>query len=59
MRCHIKESYENGLELLMVHKRWKQVPLTSCFFDGCVERGADLVEGTKYNILSSGATFFL
>ncbi len=38
--------------------RWGQTPLTSCFFDGCIERGRDLAAGTKYNILSCGGIAF-
>jgi formate C-acetyltransferase len=58
MRSYIEKSYKHGLDMLMVNRRWKQVPLTSCFFDGCIERGSDLVERTKYNILSCGSGFF-
>ncbi len=38
--------------------RWGQTPLTSCFFDGCIDRARDLTAGTKYNILSCGGTAF-
>jgi formate C-acetyltransferase len=38
--------------------RWGQTPLTSCFFDGCIDQARDLTAGTKYNILSCGGTSF-
>jgi formate C-acetyltransferase len=38
--------------------RWGKTPLTSCFFDGCVERASDMTEGTKYNFLSCGGIAF-
>jgi formate C-acetyltransferase len=38
--------------------RWGKTPLTSCFFDGCIEQGRDMAEGTKYNILSCGGIAF-
>ncbi len=58
MRRGIQQSYNNGLTMLMAQMRWGQTPLTSCFFDGCIERGRDMIQGTKYNILSCGGTSF-
>ena len=58
MRWQVQTSYAANLTTLMAQMRWGQTPLTSCFFDGCIERGRDLAEGTKYNILSCGGSFF-
>jgi formate C-acetyltransferase len=44
--------------VLQAQIRWGVTPLTSCFFDGCVEQARDMAEGTKYNILSCGGVFF-
>jgi formate C-acetyltransferase len=38
--------------------RWGVTPLTSCFFDGCIENARDMALGTKYNILSCSGVFF-
>jgi formate C-acetyltransferase len=45
------------MTLLDAQMKWGQTPLTSCFFDGCLERARDLTQGTKYNILSCGGIF--
>jgi formate C-acetyltransferase len=58
MRAEIKQSYEREMQLLRAQMLWGQTPLTSCFFDGCVEKAQDLTQGTKYNILSCGGTAF-
>jgi formate C-acetyltransferase len=54
----IEESYAWGVGLLQAQMRWGQTPLTSCFFDGCIDEAHDLTQGTKYNLLSCGGTFF-
>lgn len=58
MRMSIERSYAHEMQLLQAQMRWGQTPLTSCFFDGCVEKAQDLTQGTKYNILSCGGTAF-
>ena len=58
MRAELKQSYEREMQLLRTQMQWGQTPLTSCFFDGCVEKAQDLTQGTKYNILSCGGTAF-
>lgn len=58
MRRALERSYENGLKNLEAQMRWGQTPLTSCFFDGCIDQAQDLTAGTKYNILSCGGTSF-
>lgn len=58
MRWQVQTSYAANQAMLMAQMRWGQTPLTSCFFDGCIERGRDLAERTKYNILSCGGSFF-
>lgn len=56
LRKNVEKSYDFGIKELQAQMRWGQTPLTSCFFDGCVERAADMTQGTKYNILSCGGT---
>jgi pyruvate-formate lyase len=58
IKNQIHNNYKQGLIILEMHMRYAQTPFTSCFFDGCVERGADLIMGTKYNILSCGGITF-
>ena len=58
MRVQIEDSYADGVAMLRAQMRWGQTPLTSCFFDGCIDRARDLTAGAKYNILSCGGTFF-
>jgi pyruvate-formate lyase len=58
LRSSIGQSYQNDMKDLAAQMRWGQTPFTSCFFDGCVEKGHDLTQGTKYNILSCNGIFF-
>jgi formate C-acetyltransferase len=58
LRNSIAASYSAGLKNLQAQMQWGQTPLTSCFFDECIERGQDLTRGTKYNLLSCGGTAF-
>jgi formate C-acetyltransferase len=58
MRAEIRQSYESEMRVLKAQMLWGQTPLTSCFFEGCVEKARDLTQGTKYNILSCGGTAF-
>ncbi len=58
LRESVASSYRNTMTLMDAQMRWGQTPLTSCLFDGCIERGRDMVDGTKYNILSCGGVFF-
>ena len=58
MRRQIETSYANGMLMLASQMRWGQTPFTSCFFDGCIERARDMIQSTKYNILSCGGTSF-
>lgn len=58
IRKQLEQSYANEMKLLQAQMRWGQTPLTSCFFDGCVDKAQDLTQGTKYNILSCGGTAF-
>ena len=58
MRRQIEDSYHHGLDMLKAQMLWGQTPLTSCFFDGCIERARDMVEGTQYNIMSCGGIAF-
>ncbi|MBI5821759.1 MAG: hypothetical protein HZA88_22535 [Verrucomicrobia bacterium] len=58
MREDIKKSYEREMQMLKAQMQWGQTPLTSCFFDGCIEKARDLTQGTQYNILSCGGIGF-
>ena len=40
MRWQVQTSYAANMALLMAQMRWGQTPLTSCFFDGCIDRAA-------------------
>ena len=54
MRRELEKSYANGMKELEALMRWGQTPLTSCFFEGCIDRARDMSQGTKYNVLSCG-----
>jgi len=53
-----RESYAYGLHHFLMKRLYGHTPLTSCFFDGCIEWGRDLTAGTKYNILVVGGIAF-
>ncbi|MHB8899361.1 MAG: pyruvate formate lyase family protein [Thermoguttaceae bacterium] len=58
VRRALEKTYQNGLQELQAQMRWGQTPLTSCFFDGCIDSGRDMTAGTRYNILSCGGNAF-
>jgi formate C-acetyltransferase len=58
LRRGIEQSYKTECQHLQAQMRWGQTPLTSCFFDGCIDKAQDLTAGTKYNILSCGGIAF-
>jgi formate C-acetyltransferase len=58
LRRSLEQSYAYNMKVLEAQMRWGQTPLTSCFFEGCVEQGRDMILGTKYNILSCGGIAF-
>ncbi len=58
LRNSIERSYNAELATLMAQMRWGVTPLTSCFFDGCIENARDMAQGTKYNIRTCGGTAF-
>jgi len=58
IRRQIKDSYERGLRVLKSQMRWAQSPFTSCLFEGCIERGRDMIECTTYNTMSCGGNAF-
>lgn len=58
LRRQIEQSYAREVKVLQAQIAWGCTPLTSCFFDGCIESGHDMAEGTKYNILSCGGIAF-
>jgi formate C-acetyltransferase len=58
VRESIAKSYAQEMKVLAATMKWGQTPLTSCFFDGQIERAQDLVAGTKYNLLTCGGIFF-
>ena len=58
IRRSLETNYKSQMELLEAQICWGQTPLTSCFFDGCIEDGHDMAAGTKYNFLSCGGIAF-
>jgi len=58
MRRAVERSYASDMKLVQAQIQWGQTPLTSCFFDGCLEQAHDMAAGTKYNILSCGGIAF-
>nr|MCU0246266.1 hypothetical protein [Bryobacter sp.] len=58
LRESIQSSYTREMKVLRAQMEMAQTPFTSCFFDDCVERGQDMILGTKYNILTCGGVFF-
>ena len=58
LRRQVQESAATGLARLAAQRQWAPTPFTSCFFDGCIEQGHDLMDGTKYNTLCCGGIGF-
>ncbi len=58
LRRAMEKGYEGQMKEVAAQIRWGKTPLTSCFFDGCIDRGRDMAEGTKYNVLSCGGIAF-
>jgi formate C-acetyltransferase len=58
IRKQLEQSYAADMKVMRAQMTWGVTPLTSCFFHGCIERARDMVQGTKYNILSCGGTAF-
>ncbi len=58
MRKALERGYQYSIKQVQAQIRWGVTPLTSCFFDGCVEQARDMARGTKYNILSCGGIAF-
>ncbi len=58
VRVALERSYHQQIKELEAQIRWGKTPLTSCFFDGCIEQARDMAEGTKYNFLSCGGIAF-
>lgn len=58
VRKAMERSYASQMQEITAQIRWGQTPLTSCFFDGCLEQAHDLAAGTKYNVLSCGGIAF-
>jgi len=58
MYRQVEQSYARDMSVLKAQMEWGVTPLTSCFFHGCIERGRDMAQGTKYNILSCGGIGF-
>ena len=58
IRVALEKSYRGQLQQLEAQIRWGKTPLTSCFFDGCIDKAHDMTEGTKYNFLSCGGIAF-
>lgn len=58
IRAQMDRGRESQMKQLEAQIRWGKTPLTSCFFDGCVERTRDMADGTDYNFLSCGGIAF-
>ena len=58
IRVALEKGYLRQMEQLEAQMRWGMTPLTSCFFDGCIEQARDMTAGTKYNYLSCGGIAF-
>ncbi|MGQ9730339.1 MAG: pyruvate formate lyase family protein, partial [Candidatus Zipacnadales bacterium] len=58
LRRQVEWSYANGMDILHAQMTWGQTPFTSCFFHGCLQRARDMMQGTKYNLLSCGGIAF-
>lgn len=58
IRVAMEKNYRGQLQQLEAQIRWGKTPLTSCFFDGCIDGAHDMAEGTKYNFLSCGGIAF-
>ncbi|MBN1851975.1 MAG: hypothetical protein JW829_04595 [Pirellulales bacterium] len=58
LRADLAKNYDRGMKELQAQIRWGTTPLTSCFFDDCIEQAHDMSEGTKYNYLSCGGIAF-
>jgi formate C-acetyltransferase len=58
IRKSMVKSYQSNMQQLRAQMRWGTTPLTSCFFEGCIEDAHDMAEGTKYNFLSCGGIAF-
>jgi len=58
LRKAMEKNYHWQIKQVEAQIRWGKTPLTSCFFDGCVEEGRDMADGTKYNVLSCGGIAF-
>jgi formate C-acetyltransferase len=58
LRRALERSYAYEMKIFQAQTQWGQTPLTSCFFDGCVEKARDMTVGKKYNILSCGGIAF-
>ena len=58
VRKAMEKNYQWQMRVVEAQIRWGKTPLTSCLFDGCVEEGHDMADGTKYNVLSCGGIAF-
>jgi len=58
IRSAMAKSYHWNMQQLQAQIRWGTTPLTSCFFEGCIEDAHDMSVGTKYNFLSCGGIAF-
>jgi len=58
IRTSLEKGYQWQMQQVEAQIRWGKTPLTSCFFEDCVEQAHDMSEGTKYNFLSCGGIAF-
>ena len=53
----VDATYQRHQALLDIHRRYGQLPFTSAFMSGCIERARDLLVRTDYNVQCSGGVF--
>lgn len=53
-----EQSFRWGQELFRMHQLYGQLPFTSVFMSGCVDRARDLLVRTDYNVTCSGGIGF-
>ncbi len=58
LRRAMEKGYARQMQQVEAQIRWGKTPLTSCFFDGCIDQAHDMADGTKYNVLSCGGIAF-
>jgi len=58
LRLQADNNFRNSQALLLMHQRYGQLPFTSAFMSGCIERARDLTIRSDYNVQCSGGNAF-